>query len=243
MVQIEPASGPDISIVIPVYNEETVINDALERLYREQAGLSFELIVVDGNGGGTLRVIEREDVRQIHSPPGRGCQMNRGAEAASGEILLFLHADTRLPPGALILIKSTLDSVPCKAGAFDLAINSDKMIFKIIARLSSLRSRLTREPYGDQAIFIKRGYFLEELGGYKEMPLMEDVELMRRIKRGGSTIHIISQTVSTSPRRWLKEGVLRCTLRNWVLITLYNLGVSPVKLADFYRQPGTYNSD
>ena len=118
-------------------------------------------------------------------------------------------------------------------GAFDLKIGSDRFIFKIIGNLASLRSRLTRIPYGDQAIFIRRDYF-RTIGGYKDVPLMEDVELMQRIKRQGDKIFILKEKVITSPRRWEREGVLYCTLRNWIITILYFIGVSPDRLVKFY---------
>lgn len=231
---IRKVMNPEFSIIIPVYNEEAVINDAVDRLYEGQQGESFELLVVDGNGGGTLRALQRAGVRGLLSAKGRACQMNRGAAEARGQILLFLHADTTLPPGALALIKAALQDDKVKAGAFNLRIDSAHTLLKIISFVSSLRSRLTREPYGDQAIFIRADYF-SELGGYKELPLMEDVDLMHRIKQDRQRLNIITQPVSTSARRWESEGILYCTLRNWTLITLYKLGISPETLCHFYK--------
>ena len=115
-----------------------------------------------------------------------------------------------------------------------MGIQSGRRVFRLIETGASLRSRITRVPYGDQAIFIRKDYF-ESIGGFSEIPLMEDVELMRRIKKGGGRIFIIPQKVMTSPRRWEKEGIVYCTLRNWTLITLYFLGVPPEKLTAFYK--------
>ena len=160
--------------------------------------------------------------------------MNTGVSIARGEILIFLHADTELPFHALEKIHSLLERKEYVGGAFDLGIKSNKFIFRVIEKLSSLRSRLNRIPFGDQAIFMRREYF-DRIGGYKEIPLMEDVELMRRIKKSGNKIWIFDDRVMTSPRRWEKEGVIYCTLRNWTLRTLYLLGISPDKLATFYN--------
>jgi rSAM/selenodomain-associated transferase 2 len=160
--------------------------------------------------------------------------MNVGASAAKGEILIFLHADTELPMHALKKVQSFTERREYVGGAFDLGIKSDKFIFRMIGTLSSLRSRLNRIPFGDQAIFIRSEYF-NQIGGYKEIPLMEDVELMRRIKKSKKKIWIFYDRVMTSPRRWEEEGVIYCTLRNWVIQTLYFLGVSPYKLANFYK--------
>jgi rSAM/selenodomain-associated transferase 2 len=173
-------------------------------------------------------------VVKIFSEKGRAKQMNAGASVANGEILIFLHADTELPGQALKKIYSFMEQNAYVGGAFDLGIKSDKFIFKVIGTLSSLRSRLNRIPFGDQAIFIRREYF-NQIGGYKEIPLMEDAELMRRIKKSGNKIWIFYDRVMTSPRRWEKEGVIYCTLRNWTLQALYFLGISPHKLANFYK--------
>jgi hypothetical protein len=119
-------------------------------------------------------------------------------------------------------------------GAFGLGIKSNKRIYRAIAFLGSLRSRLNRIPYGDQTIFVRRNYF-NKIGGYKDIPLMEDVELMQRMKRSGKKIVIFHDRVMTSPRRWEEEGLVHCIFRNWTLQILYFLGVSPHKLVNFYK--------
>jgi hypothetical protein len=120
------------------------------------------------------------------------------------------------------------------AGAFDLGIRTDRKIFRITERYVALRTRLTRIPFGDQAIFVRREYF-ERIGGFKPFPIMEDVEFMARIGKRGDRICIIPDKVTTSDRRWTREGILFCTLRNWSLQLLYALGVGPERLAKFYR--------
>jgi hypothetical protein len=120
------------------------------------------------------------------------------------------------------------------AGAFNLAIADSGLAFRIIERVASVRSRLTHIPYGDQAIFIRRDYF-QALGGYKDLPIMEDVDLMRRIKRVGGRICIINTAVLTSSRRWRAEGIIICTFRNWAIILLYLCGVSPARLSQWYK--------
>lgn len=225
--------SPEFSIIMPVYNEEAIINETVERLYKGQQGDSFELIIVDGNGGNTLNALQRGGVKRLLSAKGRACQMNRGAEEACGETLLFLHADTILPAGALTMIRGALRDQRVRAGAFDLHIDSSRPMLKVISLISSLRSRITREPYGDQAIFIRADYF-RQLGGYKELPLMEDVDLMHRVKRDRQRLSIIPHPVTTSARRWEREGILFCTLRNWTLITLYKMGVRPERLCQYY---------
>jgi rSAM/selenodomain-associated transferase 1 len=203
-------------------------------------------------------------VRGITAARGRGLQMNAGAAIARGEILLFLHADTQLPTTAFQSIIQLLNPAPnpdrtqhpdpapnpgskglkplvpndgagdqLVGGAFDLAIASSRWILQMIARVASVRSRLTRLPYGDQAIFIRRSAFLD-LGGYPEIPIMEDVALMRSIRRRGWRIRILPDRVLTSARRWEREGVWRCTLRNWTMLLAYFAGVSPWTLLAWY---------
>jgi len=223
------------SIILPVFHEGERINDLIEYLNHLDSDKNIEIIVVDGTlEKDTLSAIHSNHTIKIFSEKGRAKQMNAGASAARGEILIFLHADTELPIQALKKINSLIARREYVGGAFDLGIKSDKFIFKVIGTLSSLRSRLNRIPFGDQSIFIRREYF-DQIGGYKEIPLMEDVELMRRIKKSGNKIWIFYDRVMTSPRRWEKEGVIHCTLRNWTLQALYSLGISPHKLAIFYK--------
>ena len=223
------------SIVVPVFQEGERINGLIEYVNRLDSDGNAEIIIVDGTQeNDTLRAIRSNSVIKISSEQGRAKQMNAGASVARGEILIFLHADTELPIHALRKIGSFIEQTEYVGGAFDLDIKSDKRIFKVIGTLSSLRSRLNRIPFGDQAIFIRREYF-NRIGRYKEIPLMEDVELLRRIKKSGDRIRIFRDRVMTSPRRWEKEGVIYCTLRNWVLQALYLLGVSPEKFTNFYK--------
>lgn len=256
---------PRFSIIVPVINEESIINSAIEHLGALPGAASLEIIVVDGdragktigairngnvymqippnpllaNGGwgylhASLRPPAGMDVKTTIGEKGRGNQMNRGAALARGDIVVFLHADTRLPADAFALMEGALSDQTCVAGAFDLAIASGRPVYRLIARIASFRSRLTRVPYGDQAHFFRRVYF-NEIGGFANIPLMEDVEIMQRIKKRGESIVIVERAVTTSPRRWEKEGILRGTLRNWLLISLYFLGVSPERLSRFYK--------
>jgi rSAM/selenodomain-associated transferase 2 len=225
----------EFSIIVPAFHEGENMNALIEGLNRLDSDKNSEIIVVDGaQEKDTLGTIHRNNVIKISSERGRAKQMNAGASIARGEVLIFLHADTELPVHALKKIHSIIEQREYVGGAFDLGIKSNKFIFRVIAKLSSWRSRLNRIPFGDQAIFIRREYF-GKIGGYKEIPLMEDVELMRRIKKSGNRIWIFYDRVMTSPRRWEKEGVIYCTLRNWTLQTLYFLGISPHKLAIFYK--------
>ena len=228
-------SSIKFSIIVPVFHEGEKVNELISYLHHLDPEKNLEVIVVDGSlERDTLAAINSNHVIKISSEKGRAKQMNMGASASRGDILIFLHADTELPIHALKKINTLLGRKKYVGGAFDLGIKSDKLIFKVIGVFASLRSRLNRIPFGDQAIFIRKEYFIK-IGGYKEIPLMEDVELMRRVKKSGSKIWIFHDRVMTSPRRWEKEGVIYCTFRNWSLQALYFLGVSPDKLIHFYK--------
>ena len=223
------------SIIIPVLHEAPGINDLIGHLRELEAAETSELIVVDGStAGDTLEAIADGDVCRLSSPPGRAKQMNAGAAVAAGDILIFLHADTYLPAAALPMVDQVMQEAMYMGGAFDLAISSRRWIYRLIAAGASLRSRLTRIPYGDQAIFLRKNVF-RRLGGYPEIPIMEDVAIMRRIRKSGGRIYIIPRCVVTSPRRWEQEGVFYGTLRNWFLLIAYHLGASPEKLARYYK--------
>ncbi|MEO0377920.1 MAG: TIGR04283 family arsenosugar biosynthesis glycosyltransferase [Cyanobacteria bacterium P01_A01_bin.17] len=226
--------APDISVIVPVLHEGVTIASTLEQIAAIAGSIAYEVIVVDGDPQGSTLPYLPQGTLGIVSKAGRGHQMNAGAECAQGRILLFLHADTRLPSQALQKIVYTIEKTKAVAGAFDFSIDSPRWILGWISRGASLRTRLTRLPYGDQAIFIARTIF-NALGGYPDFPILEDVELMRRLKRQRLPIALICDRVSVSARRWEQEGILFCTLRNWILLSLYYLGVSPHYLAKWYR--------
>jgi rSAM/selenodomain-associated transferase 2 len=224
-----------ISVIVPVYREAAVINLTLADLPAPSPAVPIEIIVVDGHPAGTtLEVIARSDVRKVIGPRGRGPQMNRGAALANGAVLLFLHADTLLPANAFARIAEALAGSGAVGGAFGLGIRSPRAAFRVIEAAVALRSRLTRIPYGDQGIFLKRRFF-NALGGFMDIPIMEDVELMRRVKRSGHRLVFLPHRVQTSARRWEREGIVFCTLRNWLLMTLFLCGAPPRRLARFYR--------
>jgi rSAM/selenodomain-associated transferase 2 len=226
---------PIVSLIIPVLNEAENISEIIQHIRELDADGGAEIIVVDGDPeGSTINTITDEGVRTVLSEKSRARQMNRGAALATGDILLFLHADTLLPSHAFALIQAAMNDKGFVGGAFDLGFNTRRRIFKITETYVFLRTRLTKIPFGDQAIFIRHHHF-EQLGGYRDIPIMEDVELMRRIRGSGDKIRIFYDRVMTSPRRWEKEGVVYCTLRDWILQVLYFLGISPDKLAKFYK--------
>jgi rSAM/selenodomain-associated transferase 2 len=223
-----------ISIIIPVLNEGEGIERSLDRLNKCRYDGISEIIVVDGNKkGNTIKLLRDRKVIALKSEKGRAMQMNSGARIACGDILLFLHADTCLPDKAFEQITSVIKTGRYVGGAFTLGFGSQRWALKFIAAVASIRSRITRIPFGDQAIFIKRNYF-EKAGGFCDIPLMEDIELMKRIRRRGDAIHIIPLKVTTSARKWEKEGIIHTTLRNWMLQFLYCCGMPSAKLLRYY---------
>lgn len=226
---------PFLSVVIPVYREETRIVATLQALRAAMPPCDAEILLVDGSPGRETLAAACfvPGLVQLASPPGRSLQMNAGAAHSRGGILLFLHADTRLPQSCLRLIRAALDDPTVAGGAFALRIESTSPLVRAIGLLSSLRARITRVPFGDQAIFIRRACFME-LGGFAPIPVMEDVELMRRLKKNRRRIVLLKPPVRTSGRRFEREGALFCSGRNILLRALYSLGVDPVRLASYY---------
>lgn len=230
-----------LSVIIPVYRETDRIGQTLDRLTALSIPVSHEIIVVDGEpGASTLAYLSSRSrsgprLCPISSPRGRGTQLNAGAKASRGRLLFFLHADS-LPcqAGMSAMLRAWDASDPSRfCGAFDLSIDSPRPWFRMIEKTASLRSRLTRIPYGDQGIFMSRRLF-SRIGGFPEVPLMEDVGLMAAVKKAGVTPVFLDHAILTSARRWESEGAVYTTLRNWLLIILYACGVPPEKLADWY---------
>ncbi len=225
---------PVISVIIPVLNEQAVINDTLAHLHSLPCFQPIEIIVVDGDSdAGTLCVISDSRVVKITCSRGRGAQMAEGAKRARGGLIVFLHADTRLPGSAFEDVSTILDENSWAASAFDMGIAAEGTAFRVIETVANLRSRWTGIPYGDQALCVKREWY-DRVGGFRPLPLMEDVDLARRLKKEGGLIRFFSSRVRTSARRWEKEGIVRCTLRNWMVLGLYYLGVAPDVLKRYY---------
>ena len=221
-----------LSIVIPVWREARHLDALLMGLTPEFG--QDEIIVVDGGSDdGSREVVQRfSRVTFLESARGRARQMNAGAQAATGEVLLFLHADTRLPPGARAAILDGLRDPTVAGGRFDVRFDNPGPAFRMIAALMNVRSRLSGISTGDQAIFVRRAVF-EALGGYAEIPLMEDVELTRRLKRAGRRA-ALRLRVTTAARKWEQEGVVRTILLMWALRFFYFCGVSPARLHRWY---------
>ncbi|MBW4676243.1 MAG: TIGR04283 family arsenosugar biosynthesis glycosyltransferase [Desmonostoc geniculatum HA4340-LM1] len=221
-----------ISIIIPTFNEEKNIKEAIATT---QISTNIEVIVVDGGSSDdTAAIAQSLGVKVISSSPGRAIQMNTGAVAASGDILLFLHADTHLPAGFDEIICTALQQPGTVAGAFNLRIDSSLLSLRWVELGVKWRSHFCQMPYGDQAIFLTKAVF-QQIGGFPELPIMEDFELVRRLKAIGR-ITIISAPVVTSARRWLQKGVLKTTLLNQIVIIAYLLGVSPERIRGWYRR-------
>lgn len=226
------AAIPKISVIIPTLNEADHIAATLSDLTRMQ---NVETIVVDGGSrDATTDLAEALGARVMRGVPSKAAQMNAGAAAASGDILIFLHADTRLPKSLRQAILQGMQQKGFAAGAFSLKIDSPASGLRVIERVANWRSRMLGMPYGDQAIFLTRRLFFD-IGGYRNMPIMEDFDLVRRLKRRGKLV-ILSECVQTSPRRWLSLGIFRTWLMNQLMIIGYFLGVSPDKLSKWYRR-------
>lgn len=232
-----PLKDERISIIIPALHEEEIINDTLTSIRSIDGGKDAEVIVVDGDPkGSTLKMINDQRVKKLRSRPGRGTQMNRGACSSRGSILLFLHADTKLPKNALDLIRETLEDDRISGGAFRRRFDRISPIIASLYIFLDIRVAITRVPYGDQGIFLRREVF-DELGGYKDIPLFEDVDLMTRMKKEGKRIKILKEKVVTSGRRFNERESLRTWLETFMLMIRYRLGADPWELYRDYYYP------
>lgn len=227
-----------IAVIIPVLNEQ----DALPSLVNELLPLGFEeVILVDGNSQDRsvevakthLKSFGHPYYRIISGPKGRATQMNAGAAQASADILLFLHADTQLPHNAKNIIERSLANPHGVGGRFDVRFPRDRGYAWLVSRMMNHRSRLSGICTGDQAMFVRRSVF-ESMGGFADMPLMEDIEFSRRLKRQGAIV-ALRETVVTSFRRWEQQGPLRTILRMWILRFFYWVGWDPQRLQQYYH--------
>jgi rSAM/selenodomain-associated transferase 2 len=193
-----------------------------------------EVVLVDGGSTDATATIAAHfpEISLLASPRGRARQMNAGARAARGDVLLFLHADTMLPDGALAAVEAAVGDPGVVAGRFDVRFDNPRRVFRMIAWFMNQRSRWSGISTGDQAIFVCREPF-DALGGYPDMPLMEDVELCRRLKRRGH-LAALRLSVTTSARKWEREGAVRTILLMWALRFLYMVGVPPARLHRWY---------
>jgi rSAM/selenodomain-associated transferase 2 len=220
-----------VSVIVPTLNEESVLGATLRQA--RQPGV-YEIIVVDGGSTDATRAIAADFAdRVLSAPQGRAAQMNAGAAHASSDILLFLHADTLVPEHFAQAVIDACTRPGVVGGRFDVDLQPSSPLLWLTGELMNRRSRLTGTATGDQAIFIRREVF-EQLGGYADIPLMEDIDLSRRMKRAGQ-IACLHERVITSARRWQKNGVVRTILTMWMLRALYFFGASPARLRRVYR--------
>lgn len=225
-----------IAVIIPTLNEEATIASMLAETARLHVE---EIVVVDGGSADrTVALVQafcehEPRARWMAAPAGRASQMNAGAKGCRGHILLFLHADTRLPTTAPAAIEAALADPTTVGGRFDIRFDRPSLWGPVISRLMNWRSRWSGIATGDQAIFVRRDVF-ERLGGFADVPLMEDVDFSRRLKRVGR-IAALRETAVTSFRRWAHEGPLQTILLMWTLRFLYWIGVSPTQLHRWYR--------
>ena len=224
---------PTLSVVVPALNEAAGIAATLAPLQPLRAR-GHELVVVDGGStDGTAALAAPLADRVLHSPRGRARQQNAGARAARGDVLLFLHADTRLPDGADRLVLEGLARSGRGWGRFDVRLTGRHPMLRVVERMISLRSRLTGVATGDQAVFVTRERFAAA-GGFPEIPLMEDLALSRALLRAGRPLCLRAR-VTTSSRRWEERGIWRTILLMWRLRLAYYLGADPARLAERYR--------
>jgi len=219
-----------VSVIVPALNEAAVIEETLRHAHQPGVG---EIIVVDGGSTDATRALAHPLAELVLSAPrGRAAQMNAGAARARGDLLLFLHADTVVPVGFAAAVIAACGAPDVVGGRFDVNLAPASPLLWLTAELINLRSRLSRLATGDQAIFVRRDVF-ERLGGYALIPLMEDLDFSRRLKRAGR-IACLRQRVTTSARRWQQDGVVRTILLMWSLRALYFCGVSPARLQRMY---------
>ncbi|HUP35830.1 MAG TPA: TIGR04283 family arsenosugar biosynthesis glycosyltransferase [Candidatus Limnocylindria bacterium] len=221
-----------LAIVIPALNEAANLSRLLPELARDCPGAA--IVVVDGGShDDTAAAVTRQPgPRLLASASGRALQMNHGAREAGGDTLLFLHADTRLPEGAARAIERALAEPGVVGGRFDVRFDNERALFRMIAWFMNVRSRGSGICTGDQAIFVRRADF-EAIGGYPDIPLMEDVELSRRLKHRGR-LRALRLRVTTSARKWEREGPLRTIGLMWTLRFLHFCGVAPARLHRWY---------
>lgn len=223
-----------VSVVVPCLNAAAAIGPLLADLARGAAeGLVRELIVSDGGSTDEIaEIAEAVGAQLISGPAGRGGQLSRGAEAAQGEWLLFLHADSRLSDDWIAAARDHLERAPDRAAVFRLAFDQSGFAARWVAGWANARTRLFALPYGDQGLLVSRALY-DAVGGYRDIPLMEDVAIVRAL--GRRRIRLLSSMITTSADRYRREGWLRRGWRNWRCVAAYFAGVDPEKIAERYR--------
>ncbi|MCT0224917.1 TIGR04283 family arsenosugar biosynthesis glycosyltransferase [Synechococcus sp. CS-1328] len=229
---LDPLVQPRLSVIIPLLNEARAVRQ-FGAAWQTMAASGAEVLLVDGGSeDGTLVLIQQLGLQVVAAERGRGRQLQAGAERSRGEILLFLHADTQLPADGLELVRRSLHSPHCW-GRFDVRIDGQQRMLAVVAWAMNLRSRLSGIATGDQAMFMTREAYRQS-GGFTPQPLMEDVDLSARLKALAPPVCLKAQ-VTTSGRRWERNGVVRTILLMWSLRLAYRLGVPASTLARLYR--------
>lgn len=219
-----------MAVLIPTLNEEETLRRNLPALL----AAADEVVVSDGGSrDGSREVARALGARVVEGPPGRGGQLNRAAAAARSEVLLFLHADTLLPTDGVAAVRRAVAG-GARGGAFLVRFDGERWVYRLGEGVVNLRTRLARTPLGDQGQFATRRAF-EELEGFREWPILEDLDFIRRLGRSGP-VTVLEARVTTSARRFEATGPLRTVLRNWLIWGLFLLGVSPHRLARWYRE-------
>ena len=225
-----------LSVIVPTWNEVV----ALPRLFAslDAQGHAHERIVADGSSrDGTPELAERLGARVVRGARGRGAQLAAGARAARGELLLFLHADAELAPGALAALARAFDDPALLAAGLRQVIAHEARFYRLVERAANRRVR-AGWVYGDSGLCVRRAAY-DAVGGFGAQEVFEDLDLSRRLRRAGRIALVEEAVLCCSPRRWEHEGRLRRTLKNWVLTALWTAGVAPARLARFYRpEPG-----
>jgi rSAM/selenodomain-associated transferase 2 len=220
-----------LSVIVPMLNEALTIASTLDAVRRGAPGA--EIVVVDGGSiDASVATAQSLSDTLINAPRGRARQMNAGARASHGDALVFVHADTMVPLTFAADIATALSDAAVVGGRFDVELDASALPYRIIGTMISLRSRISRTGTGDQAIFVRRDVF-DRLGGFPELELCEDLEFSRRLKRAGP-VACLRARVTTSARRWSRDGVTRTVLRMWLIRAMYLLGVPPARLKRMY---------
>jgi rSAM/selenodomain-associated transferase 2 len=219
------------SNIVPTLNEAQGLRDTLTQI---QQLCPHELVVSDGGSDdNTLKIAKKFTEHVVSGPAGRALQMNAGAQIATGDIFIFLHADCRIEPASYEKMLHSLKSSEKIGGAFSLCIDSDKWSLRLITRLANLRSKFFGMAYGDQAFFVKNSTF-QQMNGFAELPICEDIDFFKRLRKLGPVI-LLKEKSRTSPRRWIKEGIWFTTLRNILITILFELGFPPRILTKWYQ--------